>query len=197
MLNKTTAFRLVLIALLSAALACNAVSNALSGNRVDDAQATADALLTQAVQDFGDPQATADALQTEAAEAFDDLDVPTAEGEDEPEATEEAEATEAPIDLPGTSGGPDDVPVFDGNNENFFASADVVTYLADAPYADVVAFYKTEMEANGWAYNATLSSEFGEIAALTYNKDNRTATVSVLADSGSGKTLVAVNILTN
>ena len=35
------------------------------------------------------------------------------------------------------------------------------------------------------------------LAALTYNKDNRTATVSILTDVSTGKTLVAVNILTN
>jgi hypothetical protein len=61
----------------------------------------------------------------------------------------------------------------------------------------VVAFYRAEMEAAGWTYDANLSTEFGEIAALTYNKDNRTATVSILTDVSSGKTLVAVNILTN
>jgi hypothetical protein len=53
------------------------------------------------------------------------------------------------------------------------------------------------MEANGWTFNATLSSEFGEIAALTYEKDGRSATVSILTDTTSGKTLVAVNILQN
>ena len=53
------------------------------------------------------------------------------------------------------------------------------------------------MENAGWTYDANLSPQFGEIAALTYNKDNRTATVSILTDVSSGKTLVAVNILTN
>ena len=201
MLNKTTAFRVALIALLLAALACNAVTNALGGDPVNDAQATADAVLTEAAEALGDPQATADALQTEAAEVFDDLDEPTEDveptAEEDPGAPDEEEPTEAVGEIPGSGDAPDDVPVFDGNNENFFATADVVTYLADAPYADVVAFYKTEMEANGWTYDATLSTEFGEIAALTYTKDSRTATVSILTDTTTKKTLVAVNILNN
>src|SRR5688500_18393290 len=174
MRTKTFAFRAVLIALLLAALACNAVTNAISGNADDRVE---------------DAQATADALSTEAAEVFDDLDDPlgeaTAEGEEpvdeEPvdEATPEDEEPSDDPDVPGLGGdGPDDVPVMDASNEDFFASADVVTYLADAPYADVVAFYRAEMEAAGWTYDANLSTEFGEIAALTYNKDNRTATVS-------------------
>jgi hypothetical protein len=151
------------------------------------------------VEEFGDPQATADALATEAAEEFGDLTTP--EDEPEVEATEEEEpveeATEDSGNIPGSGEGPDDVPIYDGNNSNLFASADVVTYTTDAPYADVVAFYRAEMEANGWTYNATLSTEFGEIAALTYEKDGRTATVSILTDTTSGGTLVAVNILQN
>lgn len=188
MRTKTFAFRVVLIALLLAALACNAVTNALGGNANDRVE---------------DAQATADALSTEAAEVFDDLDEPgdVATPEDEEpvdEATPEDEEPADNPDVPGLGGdGPDDVPVMDANNENFFASADVVTYLADAPYAEVVEFYRAEMENAGWTYDANLSTEFGEIAALTYNKDNRTATVSILTDVSSGKTLVAVNILTN
>jgi hypothetical protein len=192
MRTHTFAFRVVLIALLLAALACNAVTNALGGNsRVDDAQATADA------------------LSTEAAEVFDDLDdidpvdeaTPDVEEPDDESPTEEAEEpeTEATEDFSDLFSGdaPEDVPVMEGDLENFYAQADVVTYLTESPYADVLAFYKTEMEANGWTNDPSLSTEFGEIATLSYNKDNRTATVSILTDVTSGKTLVAVNILTN
>lgn len=195
MLNKSTAFRMVLGAMLLAALACNTVMG--GGTRTDDFEATANAILTEFAGEFGDPQATADALSTEAAEQFTDLETP-----EDAEPTAEGTVDEEPTDdgaIFGSGDGPEDVPVFVGAsaNENFFASADVVTYLADGPYADVVTFYKTEMEANGWAYNASLSTEFGEIAALTYTKDNRSATVSILTDTSTNKTLVAVNILQN
>jgi hypothetical protein len=193
MLSKTTVLRVVLIALLLAALACNAVTNALGGNAADNAQATADALLTEAAEQFGDPQATADALSTEAAEEFGDLETP--EDAEPTEESGEAEATEEPLEIPGTGDAPDDIPVFDGNNENFFGSADVVSYTTDGSYADVVAFYRAEMEANGWTYDANLSAEFDEVAALQYTKDGRSATVSVVGDSATGSTLVAVTLL--
>jgi hypothetical protein len=192
MQNKSTAVRVVLVALALSALACNTVMGGSSG--ANDAQATADALQTEAALQFGDPQATADALSTEAAGVFDDLDTPEDGSPTEDVGSTDEEPTEESADIPGSNGGPDDVPVFDGNNENFFASADVVTYLTDAPYADVVAFYRSEMESNGWTIDDTLSTEFGEIAALTYHKDDRTATVSILTDTSSGKTLVAVNL---
>jgi predicted small secreted protein len=196
MLNRRSAFRLVLLMLLLASLACNTIMGGGTRNEAEDAQATADAALTEAAEEFGDPQATADALATEAAEEFGDFATP--EDEPEGEATEEDPVEEAPTEesgeIPGSGEGPEDIPVFDGNNQNFFATADVVTYTTDAPYADVVAFYRAEMEANGWTYNETLSTEFGEIAALTYEKDGRTATLSILTDTTNGGTLVAVNI---
>jgi hypothetical protein len=193
MQSKPYAFSVVLIVLMLAALACNTVMG--GGSAVNDAQATADALQTEAAEQFGDPQATADAALTEAAGVFDDLTTPEGEEPTEESGTDEEEPTEAPLDIPGSGEAPDDVPVFEGNNENFFGSADVVTYLTDGSYDDLVAFYRSEMEANGWTLDETLSTEFGGIAALTYNKDNRTATVSILTDTSSGKTLVAVNIV--
>ncbi len=184
MRTKLFAFRVVLIALLLSALACNAVTNALGGDsRVQDAQATADAFSTEAaetLEDFPTPD-------------LEDFATPEDEEPVDEQPTEDSGDNEEPDTNPG--GGPDDVPVMDGANENFFASPEVVTYLADAQYAEVLAFYKAEMEANGWTYDPNLSSEFGEIAALTYTKDGRTATVSILTDVTSGKTLVAVNIV--
>jgi hypothetical protein len=206
MRSKITVFRVVLILLLLAALACNAVTNAIGGSdsRVDDAQATADTLSTEAAIQLTAASEQLDDLGDLATPdiAFPDDDddpadaAPTDDsGDDGDDDTAEPAATDDIVT--GFGDGPDDVPVFEGNNENFFASDDVVTYLTDASYADVVAFYKTEMEANGWSYNASLSTEFGEIAALTYTKDNRSATVSILTDTSSGQTLVAVNILPN
>lgn len=190
MRTQTFAFRAALIAMLLAALACNAVTNALGGDtRVEEAQATADALSTEAAEAFDDlddldPLADATPEVEEPVE-----ETPTEETDEEPEVEEPQDSGDDP---PGD--GPEDVPVMDGDRENFFASADVVTYLIPAEYAEVVAFYKAEMEANGWTYDPNLSSEFGEIAALTFNKDGRTATVSILTDVTSGSTLVAVNI---
>lgn len=189
---KTIAFRLTLSTLLLAALACNAVTNVLGGDansRIDDAQATADALATDAASQFDNSATPVDEEPTE--EVIVDEETTNEEPiDEEPVVTEDA----------GTNfggGGPDDVPVMDGEHENFYASAEVVTYLTTAAYADVLAFYKTEMEKLGWTFDANLSTEFGEIAALTYHKDSRTATLSILTDVSSGKTLVAVNIAEN
>lgn len=200
MSHRTTAVRMVLMALLFAALACNTVMGGPGRGAVEEAQATADAALTQAAEEFGDlgdVQATANALSTEAAEAFDDLDDPLAEAtaEDEEPSDDgpaDEQATEAPIEIPGSGDAPDDIPVFDGSNSNFFATAEIISYSTDGSYADVVAFYRAEMEANGWTYNDSLSIEIAGTATLMYDKDGRTATVSIITDSANGGTLVSV-----
>ncbi len=172
MLNKTNAFRVVLVALLLAALACNAVTNALGGDsRVPDAQATLDA------------------ASTEAAEQLENFATP-----EDQEPVEEEPTAETNTD-PTATGGPEDIPVLEGENENFFASPEVVTYFSPATYDELVTFYKEQMPANGWELDATLSTEFGGVAVLTFKKDNRTASVTISPDPSSGKTVIAIGIV--
>ena len=177
MFNKTNAFRVVLVALLLAALACSAVTNALGGDSRGQ-----------------DAQATLDAASTEAAKLLEDFATPEDEQptEDSGDVITDEEPTETTTT--NTTGGPEDIPVLEGANENFFASAEVVTYFSPATYDELVTFYKEQMPANGWELDASLSVEFGGTAVLTYKKDGRTATVAITPDTSSGKVIVAVAI---
>src|SRR5688500_7845022 len=112
MRTHTFAFRVVLIALLLAALACNAVTNALGGNsRVDDAQATADALSTEAAE-VSDDLDDVDPVD----EATLDVEEPDDESPTEESEESETEATEDFSDL-FSGDAPEDVPVMEGDLE--------------------------------------------------------------------------------
>jgi len=80
-----------------------------------------------------------------------------------------------PIDLGGDV--PDDIPI-DSNAANVSASGGTIAYTTSTAFDDVVAFYEEQMPLNGWA-KAEGSLTFGEIAALNYSKDGRSAVVSV------------------
>ena len=54
---------------------------------------------------------------------------------------------------------------------------------SERPKADVVAQYAEEMKAQGWTSKATM--DMGEMAMLTFAKDNRTASVIVQTEGGA------------
>jgi hypothetical protein len=100
---------------------------------------------------------------------------------------------------------PSDVPIYPGAEEALmrFASEDAVTFTVEAPYQDVVDFYKQGMADNGWGPSEgdLLSGQgdlFEDDAAIFYvEKDggNRQAAITI-TDQGSGKTFVQVAIAT-
>ena len=125
-----------------------------------------------------DMLATANAIGTQAV----------SQGGD-PLATAQAAATQTDL-----SGGepPEDIPLVEGDKDNFFASSFAVSYGTSLDFDTVLQFYQEEMPANGWDEN-TDASVISDIAAvLIYNKTDRSATVTISALPGLTQTLIQI-----
>jgi hypothetical protein len=90
--------------------------------------------------------------------------------------------------------GPADIPVVEGENQNYNASDSFVTYSTPLGLADVLNFYKTEMPNQGWTKVEEGSVETDQSAILNYDKLDRTATVVLTAGTAGGGTIVAVTV---
>lgn len=195
---------LAIIALLLATLACNALTDAVSQNptvataqavatqaaeagelfgtaqaiateaNLGDVAATAQALATQA--NLGDVAATAQALATEAHLG-------------DAAATAQAAATQAFGSL-GTP--PPDIPLVEGETKDLFAMENLLSFSTPLAFAEVVAYYKEAMPANGWEFQSDGSLEMGELAVLNFSRTDRTAIVTVTVDSATRQTLVNI-----
>ncbi len=197
MSNNWFAVRVGLIALLAGSLACNAVTNALGGgNAQRDAQATADAVLTEAASQLNGVEATAEEeLATpEATLDLGNLDTPEVTETEAGGTDNSAEAT-ATEDTLGFGSAPADIPVMTtGTNENMFASEALVSYLSSESFQDVTNFYKEQMPANDWKAVPESSIETTDAVILTYDKPDRTAIVTLSVDTSSKKTVVLVTL---
>jgi hypothetical protein len=89
---------------------------------------------------------------------------------------------------------PADIPLVEGDREDFTANDSLVSYSTSLQFADVVGFYKTQMPENGWTIDEQSSVETGSSAILNYSKADRTALVIINADPANNKTLVAITI---
>jgi hypothetical protein len=167
--------RPVLMLMISASLACNAVTNLMRGEGpVNDAQATAEAVLTEAAQVNQAFEATA---------AADDFDI----------------ATPAPAPDIGQPFGsaPADVPVFvDGTVSDFASAGDLMTYRVEAPFRAVVDFYKAEMPASGWLAVPVASFETDELAILSYEMPPRTALLTINPDPSNQRITLVMAVVT-
>lgn len=195
--NRLFAVRIGLIALLAASLACNAVTNALGGgNAQKDAQATADAVLTEAASQLNGVEATAEENFPTAEATLDlgNLDTPEV-SETEAGGTDNGGEATATEDTLGFGTAPADIPVMTtGTNENMFASEALVSYISSEAFEDVASFYKDQMPANDWKAVPESSIETTDAVILTYDKPDRTAIVTLSVDTTSKKTVVLVTI---
>ncbi|HEX9616632.1 MAG TPA: hypothetical protein VGA03_04400 [Anaerolineales bacterium] len=92
-----------------------------------------------------------------------------------------------------TSEGPEDIPVVaEAYVSDFFASEVIVSYLSSLDYPSVLAFYKQEMPDNGWTEVAEESLETENAAVLKYEKDNRTATITLSGNAQDQQTAVQI-----
>lgn len=89
---------------------------------------------------------------------------------------------------------PEDIPVWGGAKENFYADSSVVSYLTPDTFNDLIAFYKNEMPANGWEAVKAGSVETTNTALLQYKKIDRTAIVTL--SRSNDKTVVQVTVTT-
>ena len=74
---------------------------------------------------------------------------------------------------------------------DFFSMSGVTTYMTNFGLDEVVDFYKTEMEAEGW----TLESEFDlEVAfTLTFERDGSSVSIFISEDESSGSVAVVIS----
>jgi len=99
---------------------------------------------------------------------------------------------EIPTGLPGLGGErPEDVPVIEPN-EDLFGSEAIVSYTTDTPFEDALAFYQEQMEAHGWE-EASDPLTVGGVALLTYEKESRSALITISA-TDDDKTSVQILI---
>jgi hypothetical protein len=172
-----------------ASLACNTIT----GGGLNNAQATANAVLTAASGDAA--QATADAALNSVGE-----DTATPRPTEASIAPPEATETPAAVATDSTGFGgdaPEDVPIIDAQNTILFTSAEVVSYQTDADYNTAETFYKEGMPTNSWTIDANASVETETATILYCTKDNRQASVSITADTNTDITLVLITISTN
>jgi hypothetical protein len=90
--------------------------------------------------------------------------------------------------------GPADIPVVEGEKQDYNASDSFVTYSTPLTIAEVLNFYKTEMPNQGWTKIDEGSVETDQSAILNYDKPDRKASVVLSASAPGGGTIVAITI---
>jgi hypothetical protein len=210
MQNKTYRYAWFLIVLLSASLACQLVS------RVSETKATVQAVASEAkgrVQILGTARAmitqvdgsemlkTAQAVATELGESGLMETAVAAATEEGPGLIETAQAF-ATNEGPGLEEtvqasmgeAPEDIPIIEGDKENFVGGEFLVSYSVAMSFQDVVDFYKREMTANGWTKVDQGSVEAENTAALKYEKSDRNAEVTITFNPVDSKTFLIILI---
>jgi hypothetical protein len=136
---------------------------------------------------------TAEALGTQAQQASTEFEGLATEFEESGfEETAEAIGTESGDDgNPDQSDVPADIPVYP-ENDTLFAFEGTVSFFTSASFQEVVNFYKQEMPNNGWA-EADGSVEIEGSAVLNYQKDGKTATVTVNGAGSQTSVLVVTS----
>jgi hypothetical protein len=89
---------------------------------------------------------------------------------------------------------PADIPLVEGEKDNFFTSDALISYQTATDYQTVLDFYTQEMLQNGWTAveQGTVKSDQG--AVLNYEKSDRRVTVTISANPLDQKTLVLIAI---
>jgi hypothetical protein len=92
-----------------------------------------------------------------------------------------------------TTEGPEDIPVVDESTvSDFYASDFLVSYFSSLDYSTVLEFYKQEMPENGWTEVQEGTLETESAAVLKFEKDDRTATVTLSGDAQGQQTAVQI-----
>ena len=167
----------LLLLVLLFSLACSSLTGI--SNRANEVKETAESVVTDAVSlaTEGTPLVeTAVAVITENPEIVQTI---------------EAIATEG-LDM-GTA--PADIPVVDKSTiQNFYGSDTIVSYTTSQDFQTVVEFYKTEMPANGWETDPSMTFEVKNTATLTWNQVGRQAIVIITVNPVDNSTVVAITI---
>jgi hypothetical protein len=95
---------------------------------------------------------------------------------------------------PSLGAAPADIPVMEGAKDDYFSTANSVTYSVASDFDTVVNFYKTQMPANGWTLDNQGTLETAGQDTLKYDKSDRTAIVVITYDSNINRTTVNVAV---
>ncbi len=102
-----------------------------------------------------------------------------------------------PVDIaaPENCGGaPSDIPLMpDAVDTSAFG--DLTLYSSASTFADVVAFYKEQMPANGWAEDSAADEVATDtFTTLNFTKDGRTASITITRDTSADATSVLISL---
>lgn len=88
---------------------------------------------------------------------------------------------------------PEDIPIAPGEVENLVSTSQVISYSTKMDYNQVLEFYRTGMVNNGWS---KVSEEtLGEdITIMTFEKDGRSASLTLSRNPLTNQTLVVIAI---
>ena len=115
---------------------------------------------------------------------------------DAPDNLEDIQATaEAVQEGFGVGETPTDIPIVEGETDNFFSSNDVVSYLTSMEFSDVLEFYQQQMSINGWEELESESIITGDTAVLNFDKSERKAIVTLSINPLDGKTIVLITMI--
>lgn len=97
--------------------------------------------------------------------------------------------------IPNTfNSSPLDIPPFEGEQDNLVNTNDTISFFTPMLLKDVVTFYKTKMPEYGWSFVTHDSSETEIATVLTYEKDNRNATITISLNPTDHKTIVLIYV---
>ncbi|UCH61222.1 MAG: hypothetical protein JSV61_07000, partial [Anaerolineales bacterium] len=105
--------------------------------------------------------------------------------------TTQALATQAALNL---GGAPEDIPVVEGERQNFIASSQLVSYFTRLDFQQVVDFYQAQMPANGWSLLEEGIVQAENTATLNYVKADRLASVTLTVNPLDNQTIVVITI---
>jgi hypothetical protein len=87
---------------------------------------------------------------------------------------------------------PEDIPLPDAELENFFTSANLVSYTVDMPFTEVLSFYEEEMIANGWSFIDEGSLVTTNTAVSNYQQVGRNALLTISGQADGNLTVVQI-----
>ena len=90
---------------------------------------------------------------------------------------------------------PDDIPIIEGEKENLITGEFAVSYSISMSIEDVANFYKSEMPKEGWRLVEQGHLESESMVALNYEKQGRSAGITIITSPINQQTLVFILIV--
>jgi hypothetical protein len=93
---------------------------------------------------------------------------------------------------------PTDIPILTQDQVyNYFGSSQYIFYTTPTQYAEVLGFYKSEMESDGWELDQNETHEYANAAELTYIKGSRVATINLSLNPLNNTSVIAISLSTH